>query len=494
MYGLSLSVVIPAFNEERRIEGAVRAIHSYLTEQRANAEILVVDDGSVDRTAGAVSALQSALPGVKLLRLGRHYGKGRSVAEGMLNALGQFVLFTDADQSTSIEHLPLLLRPMLDGKCQLAIASRSVKGAVLVRRQPWYRELLGKGFGVVMRALLVRGVRDSQCGFKCFTRDAAHTVFSELVCQNGLFDMEALLIAARHGLRAAEVPVRWSHDPDSRLRYSPLKALGLFLELLKIRRRWRVGWPERLDVVPVAPPGSIEYQNHDYEVRAVDGYAAKKYEIILSWLAQSPCSRVLNVGCGSGELNVLLATRGYSVDALDPSESAVRLAQARAAESGASGISVRHGDLYKLRPNGAVYDAILCLDVIEHLKHEREAAERLAAALRPRGVLLLSVPALQALYGYHDVELGHYRRYSLARVKKLLHGLFDIERARYFGFFLIPIALLYSKLLRHPYPVQKSSGALGRFVLDLEGAIQPPLGTSLLVQARKRAELSAHHS
>lgn len=482
---LSLSVIIPAFNEERRLPGTIRSINGYLTEEGADFEILVVDDGSQDQTAAVVRELANEFSALKLVQLERNCGKGRAVKEGILRARGDFILFTDADLSTPMNHLPDLLATIREQSCHIAIASRTVKGAKLIRRQVWYREAMGKLFGHLMRALLIRGVRDSQCGFKCFTREAARTTFSKLTCQNALFDMEILVIAGRHGYRIAEVPVAWSHDPDSRLVYNLRGSLSLLHEFLRIRRHWQVGFPVKLDVFTSdLQAAQTSYQEQDYLAREFDQYAMTKYKIILRWLAQHRCSRVLNVGCGSGELNVLLAQNGYAVDSIDPSAAAVALAERRRAQDGTHNVSIQQADLFEFS-QGATYDAILCLDVLEHIEDDVGAVRRLKDLLAPAGILLISVPALQSLYGYHDQQLGHYRRYSKAQLLKTLDGCFIVDQSRYFGFSCIPLAVLYSRLLRKSYPVRKSQHFLAEFILKWESRLRLPLGTSLLVQARK---------
>lgn len=274
--GLSLSVVVPAYNEESRISRAIHAVHGYLTTHGANFEIIVVDDGSTDRTTEIVSNLQRIFASVKLVRLGHNFGKGRAVSKGMLRAEGAFILFTDADQSTSIDQLPHLLVAMQEWGCQVAIGSRSASGAILIRRQAWYREALGKAFGCLMRAILVRGMKDSQCGFKCFTREAARQIFLEVTCQNALFDMEVLLLAARRGYRVAEVPVCWIHDPDSHLVYSVGQSLRLLREFFRICYHYGVGWPVKLDVIRPALTPALTYQDQNQLVREVDHYGERK--------------------------------------------------------------------------------------------------------------------------------------------------------------------------------------------------------------------------
>lgn len=485
LMGLSISVVIPAFNEEKRISAAIRSIHVYLMEQGADFEILVVDDGSRDRTASVVSELRRQFPVLKLVQLERNFGKGRAVTEGMLRAQGDFVLFTDADQSTTIDHLPRLVAPMKELGCQVAIASRGVKGATLLRRQARHREALGKLFGFVMRLFLVRGVKDTQCGFKCFTREAAHTIFSKVTCQNALFDMEVLLLAGRYQYWIAEVPVTWVHNPDSRLVYNLRGSLGLLRELLRIRCHWGIGLPVKFRVPAAgASKEQSSYQVQDYLVREFDQYATTKYNIILQWLFRHSCSRVLNVGCGSGELNIVLSNHGYVVDSIDPSAAAVALAEQRRAQGGALNISIHQADLFGYYPS-IPYDAILCLDVLEHIEDDIAAVRRLSEILAPGGILLISAPALPSLYGYHDQQLGHYRRYSKTQLMRTLDGCFTIDQSRYFGLSLIPLAFLYSRLLRKPYPVRQSDNSLSRFILKMESMVRPPLGTSLLVQATK---------
>lgn len=248
-----ISVVIPAYNEARRIPATLRAVHRHLTAVGEPFEILVMDDGSRDGTVGVVNRLRVELPGVSVIQLPANCGKGRAVREGMLRACGDFVLFTDADQSTPIGYLPHLLAPIRQQGCEVAIGSRGVAGSQLLKVQSAWRRFLGRAFGALMRTVLITGVRDSQCGFKCFTREAAARIFPHVTCANALFDMEVLLLAARYGYRVAEIPVRWVHDPDSRLTYNVRGSLMLLRELLRIRRHWRVGWPERVRVLHVLP-------------------------------------------------------------------------------------------------------------------------------------------------------------------------------------------------------------------------------------------------
>ena len=241
-----ISIVIPAFNERRRLPAAIASITDWLRAAGSRFEIIVVDDGSADGTDAVVREMQDGRPELQLIVLPANQGKGGAVKAGMLAAAGSFVVFTDADQSTSIDQLPALFAPILSGRFDVSIGSRALKHSEVEIGQAWYRRWLAYGFAVFTKALVVRGYGDTQCGFKCYTRAAVNAVFPRLTSRNALFDVEALLLAARAGFQIAEVPVVWRHDPDTRLSYGLAGSVRLVLELLRIRRTWSVRLPVNL--------------------------------------------------------------------------------------------------------------------------------------------------------------------------------------------------------------------------------------------------------
>jgi dolichyl-phosphate beta-glucosyltransferase len=232
-----LSVVIPAYNEEQRLPRAVSQIATFLAGKDWEFEIVVVDDGSRDGTA----AVASRLP-VRLISYRPNRGKGGAVRAGMLAAGGRYVLFTDADQSTPIGELDKLLAK-LEAGYDIAIGSRAVPGAQVEQPQAWYRMLSGKLFGLATKCLAIRGIADTQCGFKCMKREVAQKIFPQVTSDTAIFDIEMLVVATREGYRVAEVPVRWVHDPDTRIPYNVRRSIRIFGELFRIRRAHRVGWP-----------------------------------------------------------------------------------------------------------------------------------------------------------------------------------------------------------------------------------------------------------
>ena len=236
-----LSVVIPAYNEQERLKRFVPGIVEYLRGKNLEFEIVVVNDGSRDDTAPTARELAGAYPMLRLIDLQPNRGKGGAVKAGMLDASGEYVLFTDADQSTPIAEVDKLLAKLEREGYDLAIGSRSVPGARVEQPQVWYRALAGKLFGVGTKLFCIRGIYDTQCGFKAMKREVAQRIFSQVTSNSAIFDIEMLIVATREGYRVAEVPVKWVHDPDTRIPYDLRRALRIWVELLRIRRAQRVG-------------------------------------------------------------------------------------------------------------------------------------------------------------------------------------------------------------------------------------------------------------
>ena len=231
--GLQLTVVIPAYNEEERLPGSLDQLRHYLDGRSGGYELLVVDDGSADRTAQLVRETAASWPQLRLLQLPCNRGKGAAVREGMLRAAGRRRLFTDADLSTPISELGKL-EAELERGAGIAIGSRAVPGSLVEVHQPVHRELMGKTYNRLLQLAALPGLHDTQCGFKLFTADAALTCFAELDCPGFGFDAEVLLRARLRGIRVAEVGVRWRNSKGTRV--SSLGDGGrMLLELRRLR-------------------------------------------------------------------------------------------------------------------------------------------------------------------------------------------------------------------------------------------------------------------
>ena len=214
-----VSVIIPAFNEAARLPSTLNATVDYFAAREEAFEILVVDDGSTDGTAAVVSEFAARHPehSVQRLSYGGNRGKGFAVRYGMLRAGGELRLFCDADLSTPAEEYEVVLAAMTEQNAQIGIGSRPLRNSHLLVHQPWYREQLGRSFNAAVQILAVPGIKDTQCGFKIFTAEAAQAVFSRCRVDGFAFDSEALFIARRLGYTIAEVPIRWSHKDGSKV-------------------------------------------------------------------------------------------------------------------------------------------------------------------------------------------------------------------------------------------------------------------------------------
>jgi dolichyl-phosphate beta-glucosyltransferase len=231
-----LSIVIPAYNEEARLSRTLERLRRFCSGRGQAFEIVVVDDGSQDRTAEVAAAAGG--PQTRVLRTATNRGKGHAVRAGMLAARGERRLMTDADLSTPIDELAALEAALAAG-ADVAIGSRAVAGARVEVHQSAYRESAGRAFNVLVRLLLLPDVHDTQCGFKLWSGAATQAVFPRLRIDGFCFDVEALYVARRLGLRIAELPVVWRNDAASRV--GPLSGARAFSDLLRIRLNGRLG-------------------------------------------------------------------------------------------------------------------------------------------------------------------------------------------------------------------------------------------------------------
>ena len=232
-----LSIVIPAYNEENRLPNTLEQVFHFLAKQPFASEILVVENGSDDRTFEIAQQFADRLQNVRVLR-SEQRGKGLAIQHGVMAAVGEYVFMCDADLSMPVEEISKFIPPQLEN-VDIAIASREAPGSIRYN-EPYYRHFTGRVFNTLIRFLVLPGLQDTQCGFKCMRAQVAREIFPYQTLTGWAFDVELLYIARLHGYRIVEIPIDWYFNADSKI--SVLRdSLRMFLDLLRIRRNARRG-------------------------------------------------------------------------------------------------------------------------------------------------------------------------------------------------------------------------------------------------------------
>ena len=227
---VKLTLVIPAYNEEKILGKALKSIINFLSGKNFGWEVIVVDDGSKDKTSQVVKSFKR--PEVRLVRLAENQGKGAAIRAGMLEAIGNFVIFSDADLSVSIEKVGDFLQEL--EKSDVVIGSRRIRGSKILIHQPWFRETLGRGFTLITNLIFGMNISDFTCGFKGFSRKAALNIFGRAQISRWSYDAEILFLAQKLGYKIVEVPVHWKNRKATRVTLKTA-ILTSFRDLFRIR-------------------------------------------------------------------------------------------------------------------------------------------------------------------------------------------------------------------------------------------------------------------
>jgi dolichyl-phosphate beta-glucosyltransferase len=238
----TISIIIPAFEEEERLGESLSKILSYIGAEKLDGEVIVVDDGSSDSTARTAESVFAACPSIpsRVIRYEKNRGKGYAVRTGLKAAKAPIALFTDADLSTPIEELPKLVEPISNGEFDITFGSRALDRSLIGTHQPWRREQGGKVFNLIVRTLTGLPFWDTQCGFKAFNLTKFRPLLDLMRIDRFGFDVEFLYVANLHGLRLKEIPVRWYNDERSKVNVVR-DSLRMFDEVRQIRHNTRRG-------------------------------------------------------------------------------------------------------------------------------------------------------------------------------------------------------------------------------------------------------------
>lgn len=231
-----ITIVVAAYNEENRLIPSLLAIRDYCMNKKLEYEIIVVDDGSTDKTRAVATEQIPRIPNLNVIGYDVNRGKGYALRTGVLASKGDEVLLTDADLSTPIEELPKLSDLLHNNVCDIAIGSRALALSRILKKQPWWRQGMGKMFNKIVKTIVVDGFDDTQCGFKLFTGESARTLFREARVNRFAYDVEILALAKKHGYRVREVPIVWINSPQSKVN-PVIDSMQMFFDLLKIRAR-----------------------------------------------------------------------------------------------------------------------------------------------------------------------------------------------------------------------------------------------------------------
>jgi dolichyl-phosphate beta-glucosyltransferase len=233
MQDIFLSVVIPAYNEEKRLKRTINEIFDYLSKKNFSFEVIVVNDGSKDKTSDVVRELMKKYQNLTLIENKENKGKGWVVRQGMMKAKGKLRLFTDADNSTPISEIEKFLIEFEKG-ADIVIGSREIKGAILDPPQPLFRRFMGEGFKILRKIILgLWEIQDTQCGFKCFKSEVVEKIFPKCKINRFAFDPEILILAKRENYKIKEIPVYWRNDLESKVKFNSI--FNMAKDLFKIR-------------------------------------------------------------------------------------------------------------------------------------------------------------------------------------------------------------------------------------------------------------------
>ncbi len=236
---LFLSLIVPVYNEEKRLRSSAICVSEFLNCLASRSELIYVDDGSTDRTHEVLLQAASRCPNMRVLRHERNLGKGRAIRTGFQSASGNILLFSDADFSTPITDAPLLLEKVREGY-QVVIGSRALPSSKVEVHQAWLRETMGKTFNLIVQALLPLEFTDTQCGFKMFTREAVEKILPRLCVDRFAFDVEMLTVAWLHGMPMTDVGVTWRNVTESKVH--PVRdSVRMIRDILGIRYRLALG-------------------------------------------------------------------------------------------------------------------------------------------------------------------------------------------------------------------------------------------------------------
>lgn len=420
---INISVVIPAYNEAKRLPVFLESLIFYCKKSMKTYEIIVVDDGSYDSTVEVALSFKGAFPALSVYHLERNRGKGYAIKYGFFQAQGEIVLLMDADGSTPAEEIEKNIHYLQKEGFDIFIGSRVLKDVTRTLRVKFYRKIIGTVFNFFIKKILFKEIRDTQCGFKIFKRRVIRPLFSRSYINGFGFDIEILYLAHRMGYRIKEMPVSWSHVNGSKVNLI-LDSLKMFINIMQVRN-WHY--------TPVNPEdkylGPDEYR-YMFEMENRHWWFLSRNNLVLhlvrSFKYDSP--RILDAGSGTG-INLVALARYAEVFGIEISQEAIDFCQRRNIKR------LIYGSVENIGFKDKSFDIITCLDVLEHLDIPFMAISEFKRVLKDGGKIIITVPAFKFLWSQHDEALSHRRRYTREDLELEIKNCgMKIERIGYFFF------------------------------------------------------------
>lgn len=436
MEKIDISIVIPAFNEARRLPLFLERVISYCDTRKENYEIIVADDGSRDQTSEIAASYKFRFANIQIVKMRSNQGKGYAVRRGLFASSGDIVVFLDADGSVGPEEISKNLHYISDDGFDIFAGSRVLRAEGQDLKVKLYRKIVGIVFNFFVRAFLFNGIKDTQCGFKMFKKEAIRPLFSRAYLRGFGFDVEILYLAHKMGYRIKEGPVSWHHVSGSKVNLL-FDSARMFFNILQVRN-WHctpINYFEKY-MGPDEYRYMYEMENRHWWFISRRNFAAR---LIKAFGFARP--KILDVGTGTGG-NLLALDKLGAVSGIDISERAVEFCRRRGLEN------VFLSPAEKIDSPAAGFDVITCLDVLEHVPNPQEALAEMKRVLKDAGRIIITVPAFRFLWSQHDEALCHLRRYQKDALLRDIHeaGL-KADRIGYF-FFMSFFAVAPIRIMR----------------------------------------------
>ncbi len=438
---IDISIVIPAFNESKRLPTFLNELVESCKKSQKTYEIIVVDDGSCDETAEIASQFQHVFPSLFVYKLGTNRGKGYAVKYGLFKSRGKRCLFMDADGSTPPAEIEKNLF-YLDEGYDIFIGSRVLKDEEQVLKVALHRKAMGIVFNFLVQKILFTKIKDTQCGFKIFKREIIEPLFSRMNIHGFGFDLEILYLAHKMGYKVKEGPVSWRHVKGSKISLF-LDSMRMFINIVQVRN-WHCTPinPENLYLGPDEYGFMFEMENYHWWFISRNSFVM---HLIESRNKSSPL--ILDAGSGTG-VNLTSSSKFGSAFGIDISHQAIEFCRKRNLKK------LVRGSLEQIGFRARTFDLITCLDVLEHTVDPLRTLGELKSTLKDDGQMIITVPAFKFLWSQHDEALSHLRRYAKEDLQlELQEAGMKVEKIGYFffaSFFIVaPIRMVRKFLLRN---------------------------------------------